>query len=93
MAEQVEPDVAERDVLLQLGGVRDPLAESLGEHERVVAEAERVRDPGVATASVATGISGVRQGAVTLRAGEVVERARRSWLTGAAPPPRRCTYG
>lgn len=42
MAEEVEGDVAERDVLLQLGGAGDPAAELLREDEGVVAEPERV---------------------------------------------------
>ncbi|GAA1829672.1 hypothetical protein GCM10009750_11640 [Agromyces salentinus] len=42
MPDEVEADVAERDVLLELGGARDPHAELLGEHEGVVAEAQRV---------------------------------------------------
>ena len=42
MADQVEGDVAERDVLLELGRAGDPHAELLGEHEGVVAEAQRV---------------------------------------------------
>ena len=42
MAEQVEGDVAERDVLFELGRARDPPAELLREDERVVAEPQRV---------------------------------------------------
>ena len=55
MAEQVERDVAERDVLLELGGARDPRAELLREDQRVVAEPERVlRDVGGGRAPVRT---------------------------------------
>ena len=36
--DEVEADVAEGDVLLELGGAGDPHAELLGEHEGVVAE-------------------------------------------------------
>ena len=42
MAEQVERDVAEREVFFELGGARDPPTELLGEDERVVADAQRV---------------------------------------------------
>ena len=42
VADEVEGDVAEGDVLLELGGAGDPHAELLGEHERVVAEPQRV---------------------------------------------------
>src|SRR5512132_2508564 len=38
LTEQVESDVGERDVFLELRGIRRPLAESLGEDERVVAQ-------------------------------------------------------
>ncbi len=40
--QQVEPDVAERDVFFELGGARDPPAELLRQDQRVVAEPERV---------------------------------------------------
>ena len=39
MAEQVEGDVAERDILLQLGGAGDPGTELLRQDQGVVAEA------------------------------------------------------
>ena len=42
VTEEVEADVAERDVLLELRRVGDPLAEALREDQCVVAEAERV---------------------------------------------------
>ena len=42
MPEEVEGDVAERDVLFELGGPGDPHAELLREHEGVVAEAHGV---------------------------------------------------
>ena len=42
MPEQVERDVAERDVLLELGGAGDPRAELLRQDQRVVAEPQRV---------------------------------------------------
>ena len=42
MPEQVERDVAEGDVLLEFGRVRDPPAELLREDERVIAQPERV---------------------------------------------------
>lgn len=47
MTEQVEGDVAERDVFFELGGVRDPLAEAVREHERVVSEPQRVEGDGL----------------------------------------------
>jgi hypothetical protein len=42
LPEQVERDVAERDVLLQLRCPRDPLTQSLRQDQRVVAEPEGV---------------------------------------------------
>jgi hypothetical protein len=42
LPELVEPDVAERDVLLELRGVRDPLAHPLGRDQGVVTEPEGV---------------------------------------------------
>ena len=42
MPDEVERDVAERDILLELGRAGDPHAEPLGEHEGVVAEAQGV---------------------------------------------------
>ncbi len=42
MPEQVEGDVAERDVLFEFGGAGDPPAELLREDQRVVAQPERV---------------------------------------------------
>src|SRR5215472_11839539 len=42
LAEQVEPDVGERDVLLQYRPVPDPLAESLRQHEWTVAESQEI---------------------------------------------------
>ncbi|CAM5269130.1 hypothetical protein SALBM217S_04045 [Streptomyces griseoloalbus] len=41
LAEQVERDVGEGDLLLEHGGVPGPLAETVGEHQGVVAEGER----------------------------------------------------
>jgi hypothetical protein len=43
LAEQVERDVGEGDLLLQDGGVADAFAQAVGEHQRVVAEGERGR--------------------------------------------------
>ena len=40
--EQVEGDVAERDVLFEFGGARDPPAELLREDQGVIAQPERV---------------------------------------------------
>ena len=42
MTEKVEGDVAQRDVLLQLGSARDPLAQLLRKDQRIVAEAQCV---------------------------------------------------
>ena len=40
--QQIESDVAERDVLFELGGAADPPAELLRQNQRIVAEPERV---------------------------------------------------
>ena len=62
--EQVERDVAERDVLLELGGARDPPAELLREDQGVIAQPERVLgDVG------GCGGSGVRPGQLVEPAG------------------------
>jgi hypothetical protein len=45
LAEQVEPDVRERDVLLELRRVRDPLAAPVRQDQGVVAEREGVAGP------------------------------------------------
>ncbi len=42
MTEQVEPDVSERDILFEFRRVRDPLTQPMREHQRIVAETERV---------------------------------------------------
>jgi hypothetical protein len=44
LAELVEPDVGERQVLLELRGAADPPAHPLGRDQRVVAEPEDVLD-------------------------------------------------
>ena len=41
LAEQVQGDVGEGDLLLQDGRVARPLPQPVGEHQRVVAEGER----------------------------------------------------
>ena len=53
VAEQVQPDVAQGDVLLQLRCTGDPPAQALGQHQGVVTQVQRVvrhilrgRDPG-----------------------------------------------
>ncbi|GMA86517.1 hypothetical protein GCM10025868_17670 [Angustibacter aerolatus] len=43
LADQVEPGVGERDLLLELGAAGGPLREALREHQRVVAEHQAVR--------------------------------------------------
>ena len=57
LAEQVERDVGQRDVLLELRRAGDPLAEPLGEDERVVAEPEGVRRERRRGACVPTGLA------------------------------------
>lgn len=53
MAEEVEGDVAERDILFELGRVRDPAAQLLGEDERVVTEPQCIlRDVGARRAQL-----------------------------------------
>ena len=42
MAEQVEGDVAQRDVLLELGGAGDPPAQLLRQNQGIIAQPERV---------------------------------------------------
>ncbi len=46
LAEQVQGDVGEGDLLLEDGGVAGPLAEAVREHQRVVAEGEGGRGHG-----------------------------------------------
>ena len=46
LAQQVQRDIAQRDVLLDLRGPGDPFAQSLGEDERVIAEPENVGGEG-----------------------------------------------
>jgi hypothetical protein len=43
-SEMVEREVAQSDVLLELGGVRDPLAETLGHHQVVVGVSQQSGD-------------------------------------------------
>ncbi len=50
LAEQVEGDVGEGDLLLQDGGVSGPFAEAVGEDQRVVAERECRRGGGAGEA-------------------------------------------
>ena len=45
LAEEVEGDVGEGDVLLELGRPRRPFGEAVGEDEAVVAEPERTGGP------------------------------------------------
>ena len=44
LAEEVDPDVGQRDVLLEFGPVRDPLPQALGQNEVVVGVAQQIRE-------------------------------------------------
>ena len=61
LTQEVEPDVAERHVLLDLRGVRHPLAEALGVDHRVVGEAEEVGGIRLGVGSGAGVLGGTRQ--------------------------------
>ena len=55
LAQLVQPDVAEGNVLLELRGGRDPLGGALRGDQRVVAEAERVDEQVVHRCSTPSG--------------------------------------
>ena len=79
MAEQIERDVAERDILLELRGSGDPPAELLGEDESVVPQPQGVlRDVGGCRGG------GIRAGQLVTQPelvdGDVAVRVRR-WMS------------
>ena len=59
LAEEVEADVGERDVLLQHRPVADPFAEALREHEVRVAQAQQVFERALASTQMCFTSSGI----------------------------------